>query len=355
MSLTRGDQEMDPISAASAGMLALGVPADRRAHALGLLAEMIDRADTKGRVEFNDAVYAIEQRLGVARCLDAYEWLEGTGVVRRTPTGWVIKAIAAHRGPAAATAASMAVIARHLEENAAESGVVREGALAPAAVSRGAAQLAEITPIAAARAKAAPSLSFARRVPVMAGSVAAAAALLLGLLTISHKDPITDQRGDLASRSGSLPAVKTPAAPEVVVGGVNVPVPSVVTGVVETPAVATVPGAPTPGGLACLLPQISVLSIDVVMVPNLLTGSTWTALVAGTVTNVSEHPATMDGVKILLDLGNGVVTEGSAVVSDTSLEPGISSTFSGIIAAGTARPENPSATVAATNWKSIGC
>ena len=346
------------MSAASAGMVALGVPAGRRAHALGVLSELLDRADAKGRVKFDDAMFAIEQRLGVDECLDAYTWLEKAGVAKRTPNGWVIRNIAAHRGPAGATAASMAVLARHLEENSAECGVERDGSdvVAEPARSRGAAELAEITPIGAARAKPVPAVSFSRRMPALAGSIAAAAALLVGLLSFTANDKVTDQRGDLASRSGALPSVEPKVAqPAATIGAVAGSVPSVVTGVTEPGSVATTPGTPAPTGLACLLPQIQVASLDFASVPSLLGGSTWTALVAGTVTNVSQDPATLDGVKVVLDLGNGVITEGTTVLSVSELAPGATGTFSGLIAAGSAKPENPSATVTATNWKSTGC
>jgi hypothetical protein len=335
-------------------MLALGVPADQRAHTLRVLSEMLDRADLRGRVKFDGALFAVEQRLGVDECVDAYALLETTGVARRTPTGWVIPAIKSHRGPAGANAASMAVLARHLAENAAESGIVRD-AVHATSPSRGAAQLAEITPIGAARSKHAP-VSLARRMPVMAGSVAAAAALLFGILSFTGRLETANPQADLASRNGALPSVPAVDQPAATVAGAVGTVPSVVTGATQPSSVATTSGGTTASpGLACLLPDIKVVSIDVAAVPGLLSAPTWTALVTGTVTNTGAETAALDAVKIVLDAGHGLLTEATTLLSVRELAPGATGTFSGLIPAGSVEPTNPTATVTATNWKTAGC
>lgn len=353
MSLPRDHQQIDALSAASAGMLALGVPTDRRVHAIRLLAEMLDRADADGRVNFDDGLYAIEQRLGVDECIDAYAWFEATGVAARTRTGWLIKGIDANRLPAGANAASVAILARHIAENRAESNTAVSARKDAPAPSAGAAQLASITPIGVARPRPVAAPSLARRLPVMAGSLAAAAALVLGFVSFANRPDNTNSRGDLASRSQALRDAA--AKPAVTVGGVTSAVPNTAPGA-TAPASVVAPVAPTaPGGVACLLPDIRVLSVDVAAVPGVLTGTEWTALVAGTVTNTSPYPATLDGVKVLVDLGAGAVVEGTALLSATKLDPGASGTFSSLIPAGSVEPLNPVATVAATNWKTSGC
>ncbi|HVE94730.1 MAG TPA: hypothetical protein VNB24_07390 [Acidimicrobiales bacterium] len=354
MSPSRNDEQIDPISAASAGMLAIGVKADKRAHALGLLAEMLDRADRRGVVRFDGEMMRMEERLGVHECLDSYSWLEATGVAKRTHVGWQIPAIRAHRGPVGVTASSMAILARHLEANAAEAGIDRDiTSKMPMPVSLGA--NAEIAPIAAARADR-DARALSRRLPVMAGSIAAAAAAVLGLISFANDSGSGDHRGDLASRSGSLTTdgsaagggsaagLSTPTAPTV--GGVTASIPS------SNSPVAAASGSKAP---PCLLPDIKVLAVDFTFVPDVLTGPTWTALVAGTITNVSSQAATLDGVRVLVDLGNGAVAEGAGLLPPGELAPGQTGTFSALVPLGADKPEIAAPTVTATNWKSTGC
>jgi len=339
MAPTRNDEQIDPISAASAGMLALGVKADKRAHALGLLAEMIDRADHRGLVKFDDELMTMERRLGVSKCLDSYSWLEATGVVRRTHNGWTIPAIGAHSGPVGATATSMAVLAHHLEMNA-----------------------AEITPIGAARAER-DFRAVARRLPVMAGSIAAAAAAILGLVSFANKPDSPDHANDLASRSGAL-STDAPSLP-----GTNIP------GANDAAAPAPAPSAPSVGGtiprpitgsatavasgdtnpLECLLPDIKILAVDFTFGFDVLTGPTWTALVAGTVTNVDTQTASLDALRVALDLGNGAIAEGTGLLPSGELAPGHTGTFSALVPLGAERPTIATPTVTPTNWKSGGC
>src|SRR5690348_16377427 len=104
----------DPLSAASAGLLALGVPRRRRNDALELLGAMIDLADENGKVTLDQKLFAVEKRLGVDESLDAYHWLETIDVVHRTGFGWTISNFDAHRDPVGVTADSMAVLRKHL-------------------------------------------------------------------------------------------------------------------------------------------------------------------------------------------------------------------------------------------------
>lgn len=105
----------DPISAASTGLLALGVAPKRRMETLGLLAALLDLADERGEVLLDGELMETEERLGIDLCLEGYEWLERLNVIRRTWSGWLIPNFAAHRGPAGATVASLAVLRRHLD------------------------------------------------------------------------------------------------------------------------------------------------------------------------------------------------------------------------------------------------
>src|SRR5690242_10414927 len=104
----------DPISAASAGLLALGVPPQRRMETLGLLSALLDLADERGEVMLDTALIETEERLGIDACLEGYEWLERLDVIRRTWSGWVIDNFAEHHGPVGMNAAALDVLARHM-------------------------------------------------------------------------------------------------------------------------------------------------------------------------------------------------------------------------------------------------
>lgn len=353
MSPARNDEQIDPLSAASAGMLAIGVKADRRAHALGLLAEMLDRADHRGLVRFDGEMMTMEERLGVRECLDSYSWLEATGVAKRTHNGWLIPSIRAHRGPVGATASSMAVVARHLELNAAETGVARD-ITSKMPVPIGASSTAAITPIGAARDEG-DARRVARRLPVMAGSIAAAAAAVLGFLSFADNSGGDDLQGDLASRSGTVSrdAVAAPGTGAAGVAGTAYPtVDGATTRSSSNSAIAAAGGSKSP---QCLLPDIKVLAVDFTFVPDVLTGPTWTALVAGTVTNVSTQTATLDGLRVVIDLGNGAVAEGAGLLPPGELAAGDTGTFSALVPLGAEKPEIAAPTVTAMNWKSAGC
>ncbi|MEY2425907.1 MAG: hypothetical protein QOI61_1479, partial [Actinomycetota bacterium] len=105
----------DPISAASSGLLAIGVAPRRRMETLGLLAALLDLADERGDVLLDGALMETEERLGIDLCLEGYEWLEQIGVIQRNWSGWVIPNFTAHHGPVGATVESLAVLGRHLE------------------------------------------------------------------------------------------------------------------------------------------------------------------------------------------------------------------------------------------------
>ena len=163
----RGTNE-DPLSAASAGLLALGLPLHSRSEALALLAHMLDLADTSGEVDLDDKLMALEARLGVSQCLDGYTWLQTLGVIRRTKSGWVIPFFAEHNGPVGATAASMLVLRRHME-----------GAQTPALGL--VPDLAPEAPLALPNRKVVPMRRWRRTVPIAAAVAAASAAALTGV------------------------------------------------------------------------------------------------------------------------------------------------------------------------------
>lgn len=149
----------DPISAASSGLLALGVTSRRRMETLGLLGALLDLADERGEILLDSALMETEERLGLDLCLEGYEWLEQLGVIRRTWSGWQIPNFSSHRGPAGATETALALLRRHV---GADFDVV-----IPMPTR-------EPTPVVA------PLKPWRRRVPVMAAGVAAGIAALAG-------------------------------------------------------------------------------------------------------------------------------------------------------------------------------
>lgn len=160
--MTAGNRD-DPISAASAGLRALGVSAPRRLETLVLLSALLDISDPQGEVVLDTTLIATEERLGIDSCLEGYEWLERLDIIRRTWAGWTIPAFAQHHGPAGMNAAAMAVLARHLPAPADPALVAARDA--PAAD--------DVIPVLRLR-------PWRRRAPAVAASIAAGIAALAG-------------------------------------------------------------------------------------------------------------------------------------------------------------------------------
>lgn len=222
--MTVGHEE-DPISATSAGLRALGVAPHQRFDTLGLLAVLLDLADTRGEVALDDALIAAEQRLGLDACLDGYEWLERLGVIRRTWSGWHIEHFAHHGGPAGLTEASMGVLRRHIGPPVARH--------AAAATPDNSGPVVTLRP-------------WRRRVPAIAASVAAGVALLAGAnqlvpqAAVSQRDAVVRSTGT----TGEAPAAPSPVKP----------------------AAGTTP--PTVAGVASPAPVASTTTTSTTLLPN---------------------------------------------------------------------------------------
>jgi hypothetical protein len=170
----------DPISAASSGLLAIGVAPRRRMETLGLLAALLDLADERGEVLLDSALMETEERLGIDLCLEGYEWLEQLDVIQRTWSGWVIPNFDAHNGPVGATFESLAVVGRHLEH--------REN-------------VAAVVPLAPVEAPAIRHLTWRRRLPVVAASVAAGVAVLAGATQLVPQAAVTTRNAAVGTNA----------------------------------------------------------------------------------------------------------------------------------------------------------
>ncbi len=226
----------DPISAASSGLLAIGVAPRRRMETLGLLAALLDLADEQGEVLLDGALMATEERLGIDLCLEGYEWLEQLGVIERTWSGWVIPNSASHGGPIGATVDSLAVLGRHLE--------YRDAVAAVTAVQ----------PPAPVEVPVSTRITWRRRVPAVAASVAAGIAVLAGASQLMPQAAVTTRNAAVGTNA---------TAGTGAVGTVT----SAATSATDGPAVAAVTELTQPGVDAVttttsttLLPSIPCLS-----------------------------------------------------------------------------------------------
>jgi hypothetical protein len=171
----------DPISAASSGLLALGVGPQRRLETLGLLSALLDLADERGEVLLDNSLIETENRLGIDACLEGYEWLERLDVIRRTWSGWLISNFEAHHGPAGMTWESMAVLRRHME---------------PVAVE-------ETAPVITLP-------TWRRRIPAVAASVAAGVAILAGATQFVPQAAVTGRNAAVQTEGTRASGVTNP-------------------------------------------------------------------------------------------------------------------------------------------------
>ncbi|HVT75704.1 MAG TPA: hypothetical protein VHD87_01645 [Acidimicrobiales bacterium] len=247
--MTTADQPDDPISAASSGLLALGVAPQRRVETLGLLSALIDLADEDGAVALDNDLMATEERLGIDACLEGYEWLERLDVIRRTYSGWEIQNFASHHGPAGMAEAAMDVLARHLRPSEAE---------APTAEV----PLASVTPLVLRAAVPAepvaavvPLASWRRRIPVVAASVAAGVAVIAGASQFVPQAAVTG-RNVAANRAEGVAATAPPPS--------SVAVPSQIAAGVATTAVT-----PSTAAAATNAPAQATTTTSTTLLPNL--------------------------------------------------------------------------------------
>jgi hypothetical protein len=323
--------ELDPLSAASAGLFARGIKGNRRSEVLELLSSMLDLADGEGNVALDEALYAVEQRLGVNYCLEAYTWLEEMGVVTRTSNGWAIPAFGLHIGPVGNTVDSMHVLQRHLAAMRAE---------------------AEATPLVVVPVPAeadpevvVPMKRWRRSVPMAAAGIAASVAVVAG---VSQFVPQAAVSGRNAAVRAAAPTSVIPhaaaGAPTTVAGaGVGRSTTSAVAANPSTSAVAT----PSTGGVVaavvCLAPRVvtAITSVDVVALP--LAGdhgqTIWAAVVKGTAAlSESDAAVLLPGLSVVGHLVDGDTDPVLANLAAPMLVPGKPALFSAVVALGNQKP-----------------
>lgn len=323
--------ELDPLSAASAGLFARGIRGNRRSEVLELLSSMLDLADGEGNVALDDALYAVEQRLGVNYCLEAYTWLEEMGVVTRTGNGWAIPAFGLHIGPVGNTVESMQVLQRHLA-------VMRTEAEATPLVL-------VPTPPEPDREVVVPMKRWRRAVPMAAAGIAASVAVVAGVSQFVPQAAVSGRNASLRADAPTSVVPRAAAAPRTNVPGVGV-------GRSTTSAVAASPSSsaaatPSTGGVvaavACLAPRVvtAITSVDVVALP--LAGdhgqTIWAAVVKGTATlSESDAAVLLPGLSVVGHVVDGDTDAVLANLTAPMLVPGKPALFSAIVALGNQKP-----------------
>lgn len=337
--------EDDPLSAASAGLLALGVERSRRAEAMELLAAMLDLADDKGDVLLDGALFAVEQRMGVDSCLEIYAWLELLGVVVRIGDGWSIPAFDAHHGPEGETLASLAVLRRHLDS------VGQPEAEVPDLVADG----PTVVPMRKAR----------RVVPMAVAGLAASIAVVTGVSQFVPQAAVTGQN---VARNASAPTTIPKSRIGSVVPGALSPT---VSSVGSTPAAADGTGSPgavlTPttaglvdavtGVVTCAIPSVvtTVSNVELVRVP--LAGpkgeTIWAAVVTGTATlTEGTQGLLLPALEVVAHVVDGDTAPVLATLSAPLLLPNVATPYSAVVALGVAKPTAPvTASAVASGFK----
>lgn len=187
-------RQTDPLSAASSGLVALGLNWEQRAETLALLAALIDLADDSGEVLLDSSLLRVEERLGIDLCLHGYERLEELAIIHRTWSGWVIRNFATHTGPEGKTLDSMEVVRRHGE-------LLRQE------------RTAEPTRVPAEEAAPVVTIgTWRRRVPLMVAGVAAGLATVAGATQFVPQAAVTTQH---ASNQATVTTVVPTIAPTV--------------------------------------------------------------------------------------------------------------------------------------------
>lgn len=321
----RGLQD-DPLSAASIGLLALGIDRSRRAEALELLGAMLDLADDHGDVLLDGALFAVEQRMGVEPCIEIYGWLETIDVVRRTGSGWTIPLFATHAGPVGDTAASIAVLRRHLDSIGSGSVVIPESA---------------------------PVISphrWRRAVPLAAAGIAASIAVVTG---VSQMIPQAAVSGRNAALHADLPA----AAARRSAAESRQNVPGVTEGSTTSPAAggdiaANVGVSPTTTravegvALACAAPKL-ISSITSVNLAHLAFAgengeSIWAAVVTGTTTLTDATAGIVSpALSVVAHVVDGDTDPVFATLDAPVLLANVPTAFTAIVALGTEEPTAP--------------
>lgn len=335
----------DPLSAASAGLLALGIERSRRAEALELLAAMLDLADDQGDVLLDGALFAVEQRMGVDGCLEIYSWLELLDVVERTGDGWRICAFAEHNGPAGDTLASLEVLRRHLDSVGQEDVASAEPVSAPVVTMR----------------------RWRRTVPMAAAGLAASVAVVTGVAQFVPQAAVS---GRNAAERRAVPTTSAPLRSTVnsVVGAGNaVTGGTAVTALNPTTTLAGAPATPSTTGIvsniagtvACAVPNVVTAVSSVELVRLALAGEhgerLWAAVVSGTATlrNQSEG-LLLPSLEVVAHVVDGDTAPVLATLAAPLLLPDLPSPFTAIVVLGATKPTTAvTASAVATGFK--GC
>lgn len=332
----------DPLSAASAGLLALGVERSRRAEALELLAAMLDLADEQGDVLLDGALFAVEQRMGVDGCLEIYSWLEVLDVVERTGDGWRICAFADHHGPTGETLASLEVLRRHLDSVGHEDIAVAEPV--PAGVT--------------------PIRRWRRTVPMAAAGLAASVAVVTGVAQFVPQAAVSGRNAAQRSAAPTSAPLQSTVSSIVKAGGVA-------TGGTPSTAVnpsTTVAGAPaTPsttgivsnitGTVACAVPNVVAAVTNVELVRLALADEDgkrlWAAVVTGTATLHNQTEGLLlPALQVVAHVVDGDTAPVQATLTTPLLLPELPSPFTAIVVLGAAKPTTAvTASAVATGFK----
>lgn len=329
----------DPLSAASAGLVALGIERSRRVDVLEVLGCLLDHADPSGDVVLDRELFSHEESLGVDKCLDAYALLEQLDVVSRTDNGWTITDYRFHEGPAGETEASLAVLRKHLASIGVEapSRDLEEVAFEQLPAAAAVAVVIEPAPIV-------PIKRWRRAVPVAAG-IAASAAAFVGATQLVPQAAVSGRNAALSSDAPTTIVAKNVTPSTNGVRGTVLPnatVGSTVTSALAGTSTTQSPASP----LDCLLPQVltSVKSIDIVRLPlGGKNGETiWAAVVKGTATLTnSDTSLLLPALNVVAHLADGDTDAVQATLGAPLLVPDKASAFNAVVALGATKPTSP--------------
>ncbi len=337
------DLHDDPLSAASLGLVALGIDRARRIDVLEVLACLIDHADFTGSVVLDQELFFREEALGVNKCLDAYAILEQLDVVSRTDQGWTIADFRWHAGPVGETEASVAVLRKHL---------------ASVGVNASDKELADVAfehaPVGAAVAVTAPVIALTRwrrAVPVAAG-IAASAAAIVGISQFVPQAAVTGRNAALTAAAPTSAARSTTARAAGGSAGAGDQSGSNAAPKVTSALAATATTNATGPGIACLVPKVASTITSIEVVPLALAGNNgqtiWAAVIKGTTTLTdSESSLVLPALNVVAHVAGGDTDPVQATLAAPVLLPHQAAAFNAVIALGDAEPTSPVTATAA--------
>jgi hypothetical protein len=306
-----------------------------RNDSLDLLSHMLDLANEDGSVELDGPLLQIEKLLGVSQCIDAYSWLEALDVIERTASGWEIPNFADHRGPVGVTAASFAVLRRHLD-------AVGEEDLAPAI------GLVPSLPHDEVPVRTVALRRWRRTVPLAAAGVAASVAALTGVAQFLPQAASTNRPVALRADAplAKVPTSVANAATDAVTAATSAATGSAKATASTTPA-ATIDTPAGIGGpltsIVCGVPKLlgAVTSVSIVQLPLQFDESgkpLWAAVVSGTVTNTTAETIVLQSLTVVAHVVDGDTAPVSASLPSPLLLGNTVSPFTTVVALGSVRP-----------------